>query len=226
MGIKNSRSIVTIDGPAGAGKSTVARQVARCLGWMYLDTGAMYRAVTYKALTCALDFTDEDALVALARDTVLDVKASADGFQIWVDGRDVSAEIRRPEVTNQTFHVANSAPARAIVVQWQRRIGENRAIVVEGRDTGSVVFPHAPFKFYLDADPAQRARRRWLELKARGQEVDLARLTEDIRRRDERDMARAASPLVKPVDAVVVDSSRMTPEQVAECIVEVVKSHG
>lgn len=217
--------IVTIDGPAGAGKSTVARQVAEFLGWMYLDTGAMYRAVTWKALQQNVNLTDEKVVLALTRETRLDVHPGSSGMQIIIDGNNVSADIRRPEVTNQTFHIANSVPVRNVIIEWQRQIGLHQALVVEGRDTGTVVFPEASFKFYLDADPRERAHRRWLELKAAGQNVDLDELSADIRRRDERDMSRTVSPLVRPLDAILIDCSQLLPEQVVQQIVKVVKNH-
>lgn len=217
--------IVTIDGPAGAGKSTVARRVADLLGWMYLDTGAMYRAVTWTALKKNANWEDEAALLALIRAIYLDVRADSCGMRVLVDGDDVSDFIRRPEVTNQIFHIANSASLRSVIVEWQQQIGRHQALVAEGRDVGSVVFPEARFKFYLDADPRERARRRWLELKANGQNVDLEELSADIRLRDERDMSRAVSPLVKPVDATRIDCSHLSPEEVAKKIITVIKNH-
>lgn len=222
----SQNTIVTIDGPAGAGKSTVARKVADLLGWMYLDTGAMYRAVTWKAIQENVDLTDSDILADLAAKSSFEMIASDDGYKILLDGQDVSLPIRSTDVTNKTFHIAGSTSVREVLVGWQRQIGTHQDIVVEGRDIGSVVFPEAQFKFYLDAIPEERARRRWLELKAQGQDSDLELLTCQIQERDERDRARPVSPLILPHDAHVIDSSYLSCDQVVEHIIKVVKTDG
>src|SRR5208283_1818193 len=161
--------VITLDGPAGAGKSTVAKSLARRLGISYLDTGAMYRALTLKALRLKMDLSDEEALTALCRNTKISFKAMPDGsLNITLDGEDVSAAIRSPEVTNNTFYAAKTAGVRTLMVGWQRAIGQSRSIVTDGRDQGTVVFTDARYKFYVDADVEERVQRRYREILAAG----------------------------------------------------------
>jgi len=159
--MSKSTTVITIDGPAGAGKSTVAKCIAEALGYSYLDTGAMYRALTLKALQHNLEMNNEDQLVALAKKTHVDVK---DG-KVSLDGKDVSEAIRLIEITNNSFYVAQAPRVREVLVQWQRNASQNRSIVVEGRDVGTVVFPKATYKFYLDANLEERSKRRVKELR-------------------------------------------------------------
>ncbi len=182
--------VVTIDGPAGAGKSTVARAVAEQLGWQFLDTGAMYRAVALAGLTRGIPLNDAAALAALA--DRLDVRL--DAGQVWLDGADVSLAIRRPAVTAATRHAAENAGVRARLVGWQRAFAADHDTVTEGRDQGTVVFPDALRKFFLTAAPAERARRRHAELVAQGQSVSLATVFEDQLRRDAADESRHPGP--------------------------------
>ena len=213
--------IITIDGPAGAGKSTVAREVAKALGIAYLDTGATYRAVTLKALRDGVDMEDELVLVRLARETNLMLVPSAEGLGVVMNGRDVSRQIRSAEVSEKSHYVARLPAARQVLADLQRRIGANLGdFVTEGRDQGSVVFPEAEFKFYLDATPEMRARRRYDESIAGGQNVEYEGVLQGIIERDARDRTRAAAPLVKPRGAIEIDTSEMA---VAQVVAEVLR---
>jgi len=213
--------IITIDGPAGAGKSTVAKSLARCLSISYLDTGAMYRALTLKALREKVDLEDEQALVALGEKTdILLEGTDPSALKVYVDGDDVSEEIRSQEVTNATFHIARAPKVREIMVQWQRQIAQNTDVVIEGRDIGTVVFPEAKYKFYLDADFEQRATRRIKELRDKGQSVEDDKLKKDLRERDTKDFTRQVGPLKKAEDAIVIDSTHLSVEEVIEKILE------
>lgn len=219
--------VIAIDGPAGAGKSSVARELARRLGISYLDTGAMYRALTLKALTEKIKLDDEDALVVLAKRTQVDLKPTADqGLQILLDGRDVTDDIRSLEVTNNTFYIARAAKVREILVTWQRRTAQSTGVVAEGRDIGTVVFPNATYKFYLDANPEERARRRIAELRVAGKTVDEAALKKEIMERDQKDLTRAAGPLKKADDAIVVDSTGLSVGESVDRLIELMDHHG
>ncbi|MBF0618619.1 MAG: (d)CMP kinase [Candidatus Omnitrophica bacterium] len=209
--------VVVIDGPAGAGKSTIAKLLARKLGVAFMDTGAMYRALTVKALREKVDLEDEAALVALAQRTHIDlVNEPGKALQVLLDGADVSEAIRSIEVTNNTFYIARTPGVRHVMVEWQRTMGARRSMVGDGRDLGTVVFPNATYKFYLDADFNVRCQRRIDELKAKGQQVDEEALKKDLAERDEHDFTRKVGPLKKADDAILVDSTGMTVAQVVE----------
>lgn len=209
--------IITIDGPAGSGKSTVAKGLAKRLAATYLDTGAMYRAITLRALNGNVDLTDGDALVACAAAADLALRHDNGNLRVILDGRDVSEAIRSPEVTGNSHYIASTPGVRTVLVKLQRRIAaELGDIVTEGRDQGSVVFPDAAVRFFLVADPAVRARRRYDELCARGESVDYDDVYEAIRTRDDRDISRPVSPLVKPDGAVEVDTSELTIDEVID----------
>jgi len=209
--------VVTMDGPAGAGKSTVAKALARKLRFSYLDTGAMYRALTLKAMRSGTKLDDEDQLVALARQTTIDlIPDEIKGTRVLLDGADVSAEIRTVEVTNNTFYIARAPKVRAIMVEWQQVMGRKQNVVVEGRDAGTVIFPQAPYKFYLDANVDERCRRRLAELKEKGQTVDPEKLKQEIRDRDQKDLTRSTGPLKQAEDAIYIDSTPFTIDEVVE----------
>ncbi|MCR4336312.1 MAG: (d)CMP kinase [Candidatus Omnitrophica bacterium] len=217
--------IITIDGPAGAGKSTIAKALARRLGISYLDTGAMYRALTFKALRHQINLEDEAALVDLAHQTTIDLQQDQEArLKVLLDGEDVSEEIRSLEVTNNTFYIARAPGVREIMVAWQREIGEHHAIVAEGRDVGTVVFPKATCKFYLDADFEERSRRRIQELKDKGKMVDETQLKEELQTRDHKDFTRQVGPLKKAEDAVVIDSTGLSIEDVAGKMMEYIQA--
>jgi cytidylate kinase len=214
--------IVAIDGPAGAGKSTVAREVARRVGAAYLDTGAMYRALTWLAQQRGVPRSDAEALAALARAHPVEIEPTEDGDRVRVAGRDVTAEIRSPEVAAQVSEVSAHAPVREEMVAAQRALMARGDWVSDGRDVGSTVCPDADVKVFLTATPEERARRRRAELAARGIDVDEDTVLEDVLRRDELDSTRAASPLRIAPGAVVVDSSNLDAVQVADIVAAMV----
>ncbi|MEB3237736.1 MAG: (d)CMP kinase [Candidatus Sericytochromatia bacterium] len=193
--------IVTLDGPAGAGKSTLARHLARTLGWTYLDTGAMYRAVTWAALERDIDLDDTKALGVLAHALRLSLTPGPDGTRVEADGRDVTEAIRSAEVTGRVSIVAAVAEVREAMVAEQRRLGSDRDLVAEGRDMGTVVFPAAPLKVYVTASPSVRAQRRAAELERAGRSVDVAALEQELVARDALDSGRDVAPLRPAADA-------------------------
>lgn len=207
--------MVAIDGPAGAGKSTTACLAAQQLGYVYLDTGAMYRAVTLLALRRGIDVEDGETLAQLARELDIAFRVERGHLQTWVDGEDVSEDIRSAEVNRSVSAVSRHPEVRRWLVDKQRHMGEAGGVVVEGRDIGTVVFPCAEVKIYLDATLEERARRRWLELRARGIYSTVEEQVHQLKTRDRMDSLREDSPLRKAEDAVVVDTSNMSiPEQV------------
>lgn len=208
--------IITIDGPAGAGKSTAAKRLAERLNLSYLDTGAMYRALTLKAIRQNVNLEDEDALAAMAGRTTIGLGDHASGTKVFLDGEDVSEDIRSVEVTNKTFYVARAPRVREIMVERQRLIGSRQGVVAEGRDIGTVVFPYATNKFYLDADVEERSRRRIAELRGKGKEVDARRIAVEMKERDRKDLTRPVGPLKKADDAVLIDSTHLSVEEVVE----------
>ena len=216
--------VIAIDGPVGSGKSTAARRVAELLGYTYIDTGAMYRAVALKALRQKIPIHAEanSALVALVHETRIDLRASSPeggGTQrVFLDGEDVTVAIRTPEVSQAASKIAVIEGVRHVLVAEQRRAGASSGVVMEGRDIGSVVFPDAGLKIFLTASDEVRARRRWLEHQQKGDKIDLARTLEEIRERDKRDASREHSPLIRAEGAVYVDSTAMEPEEVARLI--------
>ena len=217
--------VIVIDGPAGAGKSTVAKLVARELGIAFMDTGAMYRALTVKALRHSINLEDPAALVALAKDTVIDL-VNEDGkvLKVLLDGEDVGEAVRSIEVTNKTFYIARTPGVRHLMVEWQQRIGARQSMVGDGRDLGTVVFPKAEYKFYLDADFKVRCQRRIDELKAKGQAVDEKALRLDLAERDHQDMSRSVGPLKQAADAICIDSTAMSVLAVVNLIISTVRN--
>jgi cytidylate kinase len=215
--------IVAIDGPAGAGKSTVARAVARRLGVAYLDTGAMYRALTWLALERGVSPSDEPALIGLARANPIEIEPTDDGDRVRVVGRDVTAQIRTPEVASRVSEVSAHAGVRAEVVAAQQALLSQGSWVSDGRDVGTVVCPHADLKVFLTASLQERARRRRADLRARGVTMEEATVLEDVRRRDHADSTRSASPLRIAQGAVVIDSSELDADAVADLIVDLVE---
>ena len=211
--------IIAIDGPVGSGKSTLARRVAELMGYVYIDTGAMYRSIALKSLRRGVPLEAADPLTALAADTRIDLRAQDGGQQVFLDGEDVTSAIRTPEVAQAASKVAVVPGVRRVLVAEQRRAGGRGGVVMEGRDIGSVVFPDAGLKIFLTASPEIRAERRWREHQQKGDSIDLARTLGEIRERDRRDREREDSPLVRAKDSVVVDSTAMEPEEVARLVV-------
>jgi cytidylate kinase len=211
--------IIAIDGPVGSGKSTLARRVAELMGYIYIDTGAMYRALALKAVNAGLSFDRDSHLETLARGTRIDLKALDGTQQVFLDGEDVTTAIRTPEVSQAASKIAVVSGVRRVLVAEQRRAGQQGGVVMEGRDIGSVVFPDADLKIFLTASPEVRAERRYREHRQKDDSIDLARTLVEIHERDRRDRERTTSPLVRAPDAVVVDSTAMEAEEVARLVV-------
>lgn len=211
--------IIAIDGPVGSGKSTVARRVAELLGYTYLDSGAMYRALALKAQRRGVSLDTGPQLEALASETHIDLTRTANGLRVLLDGEDVTAAIRTPEMSQAASHVAIFPGVRQHLVKEQQRAGAAGGVVMEGRDIGTVVFPQAELKIFLDASAEVRAERRWREHQSRGENVTLERMVEEVRERDRRDTERDASPLTRAPDAVYLDGTAMDVEETARLIV-------
>lgn len=218
--------VVTIDGPSGVGKSTVSRKVAAALGWTYLDTGAMYRAVGFQCRQAGIELADSAALNALlAR---LDIRLlpplhEGDDVRVMLHGEDISQAIRSPEAGMMASQVSALPTVRSTLTALQQKMGRAGEIVAEGRDTGTVVFPDAAWKFYLDAPPEERCRRRVGQLLAKGQQVDEHELLAQIIERDRNDRERTIAPLRMAEDAVLIDASELTADEVAERMLAVVR---
>jgi cytidylate kinase len=211
---KKNGLVIAIDGPSGAGKSTVARLLAERLGYLYIDTGAMYRAIGWKAKKEGIDPADEAKLADLCSRTEVAIKKDNSDPRFYVDGIDVSSEIRTPEMGMMASAVSKSPAVRARLLMLQRDLGRYGGVVMDGRDIGTVIFPDADAKFYLDASAAERGKRRYLELKAKGMDVDLARITKEIEERDRQDSGRDIAPLRKADDAQLIDSSALSIDEV------------
>jgi CMP/dCMP kinase len=204
--------IVTIDGPAGAGKSSAARTLAQRLGFEFLDTGAMYRAVTLAALRASIDRHDQESLARLLAGMKLELPPG----RILMNGEDITILIRTAEVTAASGQIADSHVVRRQLVQWQREIAAGRDMVCEGRDQGTIVFPDAACKFFMVADPLERARRRQREMASRGEVVDLQAVLQSQEERDRRDAARDLAPMIPAHDALLLDTTHLSMDQVVE----------
>ncbi|KPK98972.1 MAG: hypothetical protein AMJ95_01580 [Omnitrophica WOR_2 bacterium SM23_72] len=209
--------IIAIDGPAGAGKSTVAKSIAQKLGFLYIDTGAMYRALTLKILESKVDIKDIAKVVQVARNTQVEFGTDKDGsLKVSLDGKDVTCDIRQARITQVVSDIARIREVREVMVQLQRGFGAKASCVLDGRDIGTVVFPNADKKFYIDADLKERVHRRFNELKGLGQNILLGDVEHDLRNRDTIDSTRSVAPLKRAPDAIYIDTTRMTIEQVVE----------
>jgi len=211
---------IAIDGPAGAGKSTTAKAVAKKLGYLYIDTGAMYRAVALMAIRENIAFDDEAALTALTARIDISLRSEGDVYRVFIGEEDVSTAIRQPEVGNAASPVSAVGGVRRLLVEKQQAMAKSMPVVMDGRDIGTVVLPDADCKIFLTADTRVRAERRMLELEAKGMTVDIQQIEEDMIQRDLRDSSRANSPLKQADDAVLVDSSNMPFEAVVARILE------
>jgi cytidylate kinase len=215
--------IVAIDGPSGAGKSTLAKRLAREMGFTYLDTGAMYRALALKVLRRGLDLTDDKNLSELVGSTEIDLVESDGRVEVLLDGEEVSGSIRTPEVSQMASKVSALKTVRQRMLALQRALGRKGNIVAEGRDIGTVVFPEAEIKIYLDASTQERARRRFEELRAAGGTVSFEETLREIVERDKRDTERDLAPLRKADDALAIDSSVLDAEAVARRVIQAIQ---
>lgn len=206
MNTEDKRIIITMDGTCGSGKSTIAKRLAERLGVIYLDTGAMYRALTWKALRAPVDLDDTDGLIRLARDTEIRLKRGEEGTLVFVDGQEVTLVIRTPEVTNAVKFLADILDVRKELVGQQREIAASRSVVAEGRDTGTVVFPGADYKFYVDAPLEVRTDRRYVEFLEKGMETTREEVKTDLEKRDHDDMTRPVGALRLAEDGIVIDT--------------------
>lgn len=213
------KSVVAIDGPAGAGKSTIAQMVAKKLGYVYIDTGAMYRAVAWKVLQSGQPVTDA-LILKIIDDTNVSLENVNGQIYVKVDGTDVTGQLRTPAVTGLVSRVAQLAPVREKMVLLQREMARNGAVVMDGRDIASHVLPEADVKVFLTASIEERAKRRWQEVKDKGYVADLEELKKEIEARDKADMERAVSPLVRVPEAVLLDTTGMGIEEVVAAVLK------
>lgn len=217
--MSNAPITVTVDGPAGAGKSTVARGAAQRLGYLYIDTGALYRAVAWLAGERGLHDGDPTAVVQMAETMDLRLESGEAGVRVWVEGREITGALRTPTLSQLASKLSALPGVRAQLVERQRAFGRAQSIVIEGRDTGTVIFPEAACKIYLDAGLEERARRRLLDLREAGDESTMGEVMEEMRRRDERDMNREHAPLRPAEDAHRIDCTTLTIDEVVDQIV-------
>jgi cytidylate kinase len=215
--------VLAIDGPSGAGKGAVAARVARQLGWNLLDSGAVYRAVAVAALDRGIDDSDEDALAAACTDLDLEFSAGGDGIEVCLAGRPIGERLRAEDVSAMSSKVASLATVRAALLDLQRNFRRSPGLVADGRDMGTVVFPDASVKVFLDASVEERANRRYKQLKEKEENVNFSRLFRDLQARDKRDRERAIAPTVPAADAVIVDSTRLALDDVVDRVVEMVR---
>ncbi len=211
--------VIAVDGPAGAGKSTIAKIVADKLNINYIDTGAMYRAITYKVLQNNVDVNDESAIVELAKNSDIDFKDN----NIYLDGKILKEEIRTPEVSNNVSNIAQIKDVRYLMVDVQREIGNRSSVILDGRDIGSYVFPNADYKFFLVASPNERGERRYKELVKKGYDITLDEVIKDVIRRDEIDSNRKFAPLVKANDAIEIDTTGKSIDNVVDLVINKIK---
>lgn len=214
---------IAIDGPAGAGKSTIAARLARKLGYVNLESGAMYRALALKAIRNDVSLDDEPALLQLAQNSQIRLEPTREGNRVFLDGMDVSHRIREQDVTNAASRVSVHPSVRQWMVERQRELGAGGGVIMEGRDIGTRVFPHAEVKIFLDAHPEVRQERRVLQRAEKGAQVEPQRIAAELRERDLRDRTRAASPLIPAEDAIIIDSSHMSIDDVVEKAEELVR---
>lgn len=212
--------VITIDGPSGAGKSTIARALAGQLGWSMLDTGSMYRVVTWAAIEQQLELSDSEVLGKLAES----LDARFEDGRVWVGSREVSHEIRDPEISRQSGHAAKSKSVRKVLRDWQKREAAVRDVVTEGRDQGTIVFPDAIVKFFLTADDRERAARRHRELLGKGHDITLDQILKDQRERDLRDEQNALAPLQPAPDAAIIDSTGRSFETVLDEMLKIAQT--
>jgi cytidylate kinase len=215
--------IIAIDGPSGAGKSTLGKALARRLGYLYIDSGAVYRAVASLALDRGVSPSDEAAVAGLARDAEISLEGDPDSLRVVLDGADVTERIRRPDASRASSIVAALASVRSEVVDKLRGMSKTGSVVMDGRDIGTWVFPNAEVKLFVDASLQMRVSRRWKEEHERGRQVSLDEVRTEIEERDARDRARTATPLVKADDAILLDTSDLDVASLVERALEIIK---
>lgn len=218
------RLVIAIDGPSGSGKSTVGRAIARRLGYLYIDSGAVYRAVGRKALDTKTSLADANALSQLALNSTIKLEGDADYLRVYLDGREITEEIRLPDASNAASVVATIPDVREAVVQKLREMARGGGIVMDGRDIGTRVFPDAQVKLFLDASLDVRAQRRWGEERGRGRSVTVEQIRAELEARDRRDRERTATPLMKAPDAVFIDTSELPLHAVVERALEIARA--
>ncbi|WP_457644452.1 (d)CMP kinase [Persephonella sp.] len=216
--------IIAIDGPAGSGKSTVAKRLSNILGYTYIDTGAMYRAVAYKVKQEGINPDDADAVVSIMKKINIKLEPSDNGVKVFLDGEDVSSKIRTEEIGKIASKIAKHSEVRKILVQKQREMGKKaKNAVIEGRDTGTVIFPDADLKIFMTASPEIRARRRWEELKNKGLDIDYNQILKEVKERDHLDQTRKDSPLRPAKDAIIIDTTNKSIDEVINQILELIR---
>ena len=216
--------IIAIDGPAASGKSTTAQLLAQKLGYVYIDTGAMYRACALKAKKMGIDINDEESIRELLDDIDIRIENHNSKNRIYLDGEDVSEDIRADDISALASAISAIPAVRYKMVELQRKMGEKGGVILDGRDIGTFVFPTAEVKFFLTASPEVRAKRRWLELKQKGVNKDFSEVLADLVKRDNKDSQRALAPLKKADDAIEVDTSNMTIEEQTDCLYQIICS--
>jgi len=216
--------IIAIDGPAASGKSTTAQLLAQKLGYVYIDTGAMYRACALKAKKMGIDINDEESIRELLDDIDIRIENHNSKNRIFLDGEDISEDIRADDISALASAISAIPAVRYKMVELQRKMGEKGGVILDGRDIGTFVFPTAEVKFFLTASPEVRAKRRWLELKQKGINKDFSEVLADLVKRDNNDSQRALAPLKKADDAIEVDTSNMTIEEQTDCLYQIIRS--
>lgn len=220
------RLVIAIDGPAASGKSTTAKLVAKRLGYLYIDTGAMYRAMALKAKLSGITLSDAEAVDRMCQQTTITQKPGPEGVITFLDGRDVSREIRTPEISQLASDISTISAVRRKLVAQQQEMGKQGGVVMEGRDIGTVVFPRADVKVYMEASVAERARRRLAELSRKGTELSLSDIERQIEARDRQDSQRTDSPLSRAEDAVLIDTTGLSIEEQVERVVALARKAG
>ncbi len=216
--------IIAIDGPAGSGKSTIAKIVAEKLRFRYIDTGSMYRSVAWKSLQKKITLGDEDAVANIARETKIELVPRENGQSVFIDGEDITSQLKEETISRGAAIVAAQPAIREIMTAKQRELGKQGEVVIDGRDIGTVVFPQADKKFFMDADPEERGRRRFTELKDKKQiaNADLATIIEQVKQRDHEDRNRKIAPLKKAKDAILIDTTHLSIDEVVEQIMKTI----
>ena len=216
--------VIAIDGPSGVGKSTLGKALARQFGYLFIDSGAVYRAIAFKALEAGVALDDTESIVAIARAADIRLAGDPDHLHVYVDGRDLTKEIRLPNASHASSVVATIPEVRTAVVEKLREMGRAGGVVMDGRDIGTKVFPNASVKLFVEAAPDVRAARRFLEERERGRDVTIEQISVELEERDRRDRERDATPLIKAPDAVLIDTSAMPLVEVVERVLEIIES--